>query len=260
MPSRVSRSRAAASGTLLVLAATSVLFLFARSAYAAGTVSGRVLLPEAGPPPRMPERYRAISPNVAMEAPDAPAAIVYLQPAVSGAQAAPSTREQSGDATAPANAGGKSSTATAQSTAGGAKVSVAQNGLQFRPGLVAVRTGETVQFPNLDETYHSVFSYSKTKRFDLGRYRKGEEPASIVFDKPGVVKLFCEIHDHMRGAILVLDTPYFTKTGADGSFRIEGVPAGRYRLTAWMDEDHTAARDIDVADGQPGNAVELDVR
>jgi plastocyanin len=183
-----------------------------------------------------------------MEAPDAPAAIVYLQPAGATHDAATSA-----DAGAPVAAGQAAVSSSA------VKASVAQRGLQFRPGLVAVRTGETVEFPNLDETYHSVFSYSKTKRFDLGRYRKGEQPASIVFDKPGVVKLFCEIHDHMRGAILVLDTPYFTKTGADGGFRIEGLPPGRYRLTAWMDEDHVRTSDVDVGEGQTAT-VEVDAR
>jgi hypothetical protein len=119
--------------------------------------------------------------------------------------------------------------------------------------------GETVEFPNRDDTYHSVFSYSKTKRFDLGRYRKGEEPASIVFDKPGVVKLFCEIHEHMRATVLVLDTPYFAKTDGDGSFRIESVPPGRYRLTAWVEEERALVREIDVADRESG-ALEIDAR
>jgi plastocyanin len=224
----VSAGARAAFAVLLLLAA-------AHSAYGGGTVAGRVLLPEAPPPQRMPERYRAISPNVAMEAPDAPAAIVYLQRAGAGGDA--------GAAIAPT----------------GVKASVAQKGLQFRPGVSAVRTGETVEFPNFDETYHSVFSYSKTKRFDLGRYRKGEEPASIVFDKPGVVKLFCEIHDHMRGAILVLDTPYFTKTGDDGAFRIDGVPPGRYRLTAWLDEDRVRTTDVEVVEGAT-QTVNVDAR
>ena len=63
----------------------------------------------------------------------------------------------------------------------------------------------------------------------------------------------------MRGAILVLDTPYFTKTGADGGFRIEGLPPGRYRLTAWMDEDHVRTSDVDVGEGQTAT-VEVDAR
>jgi plastocyanin len=208
--------------------------LFSTTAAADGAVAGRVLLPPPPSAPRMPERYRALSPNVPLEAADAPAAIVYLE--------AP-------DGSAPA--------AVAAPPAG--SDSVAQRGLQFRPGLLAVRTGSVVVFPNLDDTYHSVFSYSKTKRFDLGRYRRGEDPASIVFDKPGVVKLFCEIHEHMRGTILVLDTPYFTKTDGNGTFRMEHVPAGRYRLTAWVDEDRVRTAEIEVGDDRVANA-ELDAR
>jgi hypothetical protein len=117
--------------------------------------------------------------------------------------------------------------------------------------LVAVQRGAVVRFPNLDDEYHSVFSYSKTKSFDLGRYRKDEAPASITFDKPGVVKLYCEIHDHMRGTILVLDTPYFTKTDANGHYRLEALPAGRYVLKAWVDDETVHATPVELGDGAP---------
>jgi hypothetical protein len=116
-----------------------------------------------------------------------------------------------------------------------------------------------VQFPNRDDTYHSVFSYSAPKRFDLGRYRKDEEPASVTFDRPGVVKLFCEIHEHMRATLLVLDTPHFAKTSPDGGFRIAGVPPARYRLTAWVDDDHVVEREIEVTEGATVS-VEIDAR
>src|SRR5262249_25461484 len=102
------------------------------------------------------------------------------------------------------------------------KIAMAQRRYQFAPGLLAIPRGSVVAFPNLDDEYHSVFSYSKTKRFDLGRYSRDEEPAQIVFDQPGIVKLYCEIHDHMRGVIVVLESPYFAKTDADGRFRLDG--------------------------------------
>lgn len=124
-----------------------------------------------------------------------------------------------------------------------------QKNISFSPGLLAIQAGTTVEFPNLDDTYHNVFSYSKTKRFDLGRYRKGERAASILFDKPGLVTLHCEIHASMRGTILVLDNPYFKKTDADGSYRIGPIPPGHYLLKAWVSEDDVRVRPIDIAQG-----------
>jgi hypothetical protein len=128
-------------------------------------------------------------------------------------------------------------------------VAVAQQHFQFSPGLLAVYRGAVVRFPNLDDEYHSVFSYSKAKRFDLGRYQRDEAPAELVFDQPGVVRLFCEIHDHMRGTILVLDTPYFQKTDAAGRYRLENLPAGRYQLKAWVDDDHELEHPVELRDG-----------
>jgi plastocyanin len=125
-----------------------------------------------------------------------------------------------------------------------------QKNLQFAPALLPVQKGTTVEFPNYDDLYHNVFSYSKTKRFDLGRYRKDERPAAQLFDKPGVIKLNCEIHEHMRGVILVLDTPYFTKTDTNGHYRLEGLPAGHYPLKAWLNEKTTRQADVDLETGK----------
>ncbi len=129
-------------------------------------------------------------------------------------------------------------------------VEMAQKNTAFVPGLLAIRTGTTVEFPNLDDTYHNVFSYSKAKRFDLGRYRKGEKSASVLFDKAGVVTLHCEIHESMRGTILVLDTPYFEKTNADGSYHLGPVPPGRYVLRAWLDQDDIRTAMVELKAGQ----------
>ena len=80
-----------------------------------------------------------------------------------------------------------------------------QKDLAFRAGLLAIEVGTKVEFPNEDDTYHNIFSYSPAKRFDLGRYPPEENPIpSVVFDKPGLVTLRCDIHEHMRGLILVL--------------------------------------------------------
>lgn len=130
-----------------------------------------------------------------------------------------------------------------------AKVEVGQRKFQFIPGLLPIQKGATVEFPNYDDDYHNVFSYSKSKKFDLGRYRKDEKPPSQVFDKPGVVKLFCEIHEHMRSTILVLDTPYFVKTDTTGRYKLEKLPAGKYTLKAWLDEKQVLEKPIELKEG-----------
>jgi len=129
------------------------------------------------------------------------------------------------------------------------KARMTQHHYQFAPGLLPIEKGTVVAFPNLDDEYHSVFSYSRTKRFDLGRYHKDEDPAEILFEQAGVVKLFCEIHDHMRGQILVLDTPHFQKTAADGHYRLQDLPPGRHVLKAWIDEQTVWEHPVDLRDG-----------
>ena len=111
--------------------------------------------------------------------------------------------------------------------------------------------GTRVEFPNLDDTYHNIFSYSPTKRFDLGRYRPEERPIpSVVFDKPGLVTLRCDIHEHMRGLILVLSTPYFVMTDTAGRFRLDKLPPGKYMLKAWIDSRTTREKTLELKDGQ----------
>ena len=128
-------------------------------------------------------------------------------------------------------------------------VAMMQKDMAFAPDLVAVRVGGTVEFPNRDDMYHNVFSYSKTKRFDLGRFRKDEKAATVVFDKPGVVTVHCEIHDRMRGVILILATPYFEKTDSAGRYRLEHLPAGQFLLRAWVNESDVRTVPVDLKDG-----------
>jgi plastocyanin len=132
---------------------------------------------------------------------------------------------------------------------------MAQRNMLFAPDLIAIHTGGSVEFPNLDDTYHNVFSYSKTKRFDLGRYRKDEKPGTIVFDKAGVVTVHCEIHDRMRGTVLILDSPYFQKTDSAGRYRIDHLPAGRFTVKAWVNEADVREQTVDL---KPGSRVHLD--
>jgi plastocyanin len=125
---------------------------------------------------------------------------------------------------------------------------LAQRDLTFEPTLLPVQVGTKVEFPNFDDTYHNIFSYSPAKRFDLGRYRSDEKPVpSQVFDVAGLVTLHCDIHDHMRALILVLATPHFVVTEPDGRFRLSGLPPGRYTLKVWIDSKTTLERPVELA-------------
>lgn len=125
----------------------------------------------------------------------------------------------------------------------------------FVPRLLAVQTGTTVDFPNSDATYHNVFSLSRARRFDLGRYAAGRSK-SVRFDRPGVVRLFCDIHSHMSAFIVVFNHPYFRVTDADGRFRIESVPAGTYTLVGWYEGEARVRRSVTVA---PGTAADVEL-
>jgi plastocyanin len=102
----------------------------------------------------------------------------------------------------------------------------------FVPHVLAITRGSTVEFPNADPFFHNVFSLSSTAPFNLGRYPRGETRGQR-FNKPGLVKVFCDIHSHMSASILVLDHPYFTIPSVDGAFELPNVPAGRYTLVGW---------------------------
>ena len=109
---------------------------------------------------------------------------------------------------------------------------VGQKDRTFVPMVTVVQTGTAVHFPNHDPIRHHVYSFSPAKPFEIKLY-VGTPVAPIVFDKPGEVVLGCNIHDHMLAYIYVVDTPWFAKTGKDGTARIEGVPAGDYELHLW---------------------------
>ena len=103
---------------------------------------------------------------------------------------------------------------------------------RFIPHVLAITAGTWVDFPNGDRTYHNVFSLSKAKEFNLGRYAAGHSE-SVKFDQPGVVRVFCEIHSHMNAFILVIGHRFFAMTDDDGRYRIDGVPPGTYTLVVW---------------------------
>jgi len=111
---------------------------------------------------------------------------------------------------------------------------------EFVPYLSIVQKGTSVQFPNRDRIKHHVYSFSPTKTFEIKLYA-GQPAKPVLFDKPGEVVLGCNIHDWMEAHVLVVDTPWFGKTALNGTARIEGVPAGRYRLWVWHPRQKAAA-------------------
>ncbi len=195
-----------------------VLFVgLSRAALGQATVEGRVALPLRKTAPVAAKRYEIVTKGGVL-ATDPPVGIVYLE-----------------------DADRQTSSGTKQ---------VAQKDLAFVPALLAVRTGTKVEFPNEDDTYHNIFSYSPAKRFDLGRYRSDERPIpSVIFDKAGLVTLRCDVHEHMRGLILVLDTGHFVITDTDGHFRLTNLPKGKFILKAWIDSRTTKSQPVELKEG-----------
>ena len=123
-----------------------------------------------------------------------------------------------------------------------------QRNESFVPHVLAIVAGTTVDFPNNDLTFHNVFSLSKTKSFDLGRYAAGRSK-SVRFDKPGIVRVFCDIHSHMSAYILVFSHRYFAVTDEEGRYRIPNVPAGTYTVVAWHEAMTPVSKRVTVGDG-----------
>jgi plastocyanin len=115
----------------------------------------------------------------------------------------------------------------------------------FVPHVLAITAGTVVDFPNSDKTFHNVFSYSRPQRFDLGRYAVGRSK-SVRFDRPGVVRVFCDIHSHMNAFILVFSHPFFDVTEPDGRFRLDNVPAGTYTVIGWYEGEARVSRAVTV--------------
>lgn len=139
------------------------------------------------------------------------------------------------------------------------EAALSQRNEAFFPYVLAVQAGTTVAFPNDDRTYHNVFSFSKAKKFDLGRYPRGQSK-SVRFDRPGIVRVFCDIHAHMSAFILVFAHPFFATTDAEGRFRIPGVPAGTYTIAVWTDGAVRETRKIEVPAGEAPVDVDFQVR
>jgi plastocyanin len=183
------------------------------------SVAGKVSAPEGAAQKRLRAKIRYAGPGIELHKPPDPSpAVVWLEKAPA-AKVEPRT------------------------------VEIRQEGLELRPRVVAIPVGSTVKFPNADDVFHNVFSFSKAKRFDLGRYPKGESK-SETFDARGQVDLRCEVHDHIRGFVHVFDHPYYAVAAEDGSYAIPKVPPGKYTLVAWKEFFEPVRQEIEVkADG-----------
>lgn len=126
----------------------------------------------------------------------------------------------------------------------------------FEPHVLGVPVGTTVDFPNGDLVYHNVFSYSKTKKFDLGYYGKGKSKA-VTFDKPGIVQVFCDIHSTMSAYVLVVDTPFVTQPDDNGTYSFADLPEGTYTLKVWHPNLGERSMKISIEDGVTQTDVNL---
>jgi len=182
---------------------------------AESVIEGRVTLPKARTAPVVAKRYEIVTKGGVL-APNPPIAVVWLEGSFPKPAELPMRQ-------------------------------MSQKDLAFVTPLLVVRTGTRVEFPNLDDTHHNIFSFSPIARFDLGRYTKDARPIpSQLFDKSGLVTLRCDIHEHMRGLILVVDTPYFTRTDETGAYRLAGLPAGSYKLKAWLSSKTTLEQPVQL--------------
>ena len=130
-----------------------------------------------------------------------------------------------------------------RSAEGGVRALMKSEKKRFTPRVVVVSRQGLVDFPNVDPIYHNVFSVSGANRFDLGLYRAGASKEK-KFEEAGLVRVYCNIHPQMVGFVMVVDSDFAAVTGADGSFRFEGVPVGPQRLRFWHEE---AAETAEVA-------------
>jgi plastocyanin len=124
-----------------------------------------------------------------------------------------------------------------------------QHDARFSPSFLVVAAGQTVQMANDDAIYHNVFSYSRPNDFDLGLYPAGET-RKLVLRHPGVVKLYCSIHESMNATILVAPTAWYDVVKASGSYALTGVRPGKYRAVVWAERLPPTARVIELGVGQ----------
>jgi hemoglobin len=135
---------------------------------------------------------------------------------------------------------------------------IEQRGKAFEPHVMAVPVGSTVSFPNFDTIYHNVFSLSKNKAFDLGMYKNGQT-RDITFDKPGIVRLGCNLHASMSAFLIVVDAPHYAVVGPDGAFSFKSLAPGKYKVQAWTERSgEPVTSELTVTAG--ANTKDLDLQ
>jgi plastocyanin len=139
-----------------------------------------------------------------------------------------------------------------------APATLSQRGERFEPKLLPIVAGQEVVFPNFDRLYHNVFSVSPVKQFDLGQYRSSDPPRSVVFESPGLVPVYCNIHPHMISYVVVLENPAYAVTGSDGRFELKGAPAGPVTVNAWIPGAARVSQELTLAEGG-ASEVELEL-
>jgi plastocyanin len=120
-----------------------------------------------------------------------------------------------------------------------------QREMKFIPSVLPVLVGTTVDFPNHDKTWHNIYSKSEAKKFDLGLYPPGKT-RSVTFDKPGIVRVLCNVHPSMEAFIVVKAHPYFSAADKSGNYRLNNVPLGRYRLQVWHPQLGTSETVVEI--------------
>lgn len=194
-----------------------LLTAFSPPAVHAGTIKGKVVSKKSGSR-RVMQRYPGKQQQIVGELEPIPAIIMIMGP-VTGSPPPPPPKSPQ----------------------------IVQKGLKFQPPLLVIPVDTEVSFPNEDLEFHNVFSYSKTKRFDLGRYHKGESK-SVRFTRPGIAKIYCEIHQWMRAAVVVVENPFYATADENGFFEINNVPAGTYKLLIWKIDHKKALKEITVTE------------
>lgn len=134
---------------------------------------------------------------------------------------------------------------------------IEQRGKEFAPHVMAVPVGSTVSFPNFDQIFHNVFSLSKTKAFDLGMYKNGET-REMKFDKPGIVRLGCNLHAAMSAYLIVVDAPHYVVVDKDGKFSFKTLAPGKYKVQAWNENGgDPMTSEIEIKEGANEKNLEL---
>lgn len=134
---------------------------------------------------------------------------------------------------------------------------IEQRGKEFAPHVMAVPVGSTVSFPNFDPIFHNVFSLSKSKAFDLGLYKSGET-REVKLDKPGIIRLGCNLHASMSAYLVVVDAPNYVIPDADGKFSFKSLAPGKYKIQAWNERSgDPTMTEIEIKEG--ANETKLDL-